>query len=242
MQSQLASKVERVLADFVEAARGAFGDRMTSIVLFGSAAEGRLRLASDVNIILVLTEFAQSDAERLAQSLALARAAVNLRPMFLLASEIPAAAECFAQKFADIARRRRVLCGPDPFAGLVVPRAAVISRLRQVLLNMTMRVRESYAERAGRGDQVARLAAETAGTLRTCASALLELETGVYHAPKEALTLIVQSAGRAEWAEALAQISAIREGTAVAPASASATVAAILEMSAHLRERAEKLK
>jgi len=242
MQSQLASKVERVLADFVEAARGAFGDRLNSIVLFGSAAEGRLRAASDVNIIVVLTQFQQSDAGKLAPSLALARVAVNLKPMFLLAAEIPAAAECFAQKFTDISRRHRVLYGANPFEGLVVPRAALIFRLRQVLLNMAMRLRESYAERAGRSEQLARLAAETSGALRTCASALLELETGVYHAPKEALTIIVQSAGRAEWTQALAQISSIREGNVVAPDAAAATVAAILEMSAHLRERTEKLK
>jgi predicted nucleotidyltransferase len=238
--AQLALRVDRVLEDFVAVALAAFSDRLASVVLFGSAAEGRLRPASDVNVILVLTEFLWADADRLAPSLALARAAVNLQPMFLLATEIPAAAECFAQKFADIRRRRRVLYGRDPFAELSIPRAAEIFRLRQVLLNLTLRLRGSYTERAGRPDQMARLAGETVGALRTSASALLELESGTHRPPKEALALIAESAG--QWTEALAHISAIREHVAVPPEAIEAAVSAILEMTVYLRQRVEKLE
>ena len=240
--SALPGNVDRVLADFVAAARGAFGERLMSVVLFGSAAEGRLRPLSDVNVILVITEFLQSDADRFAPSLAVARAAGRIEPMFLLAAEIAAAAECFAQKFADILRRRRVLFGADPFAGLAVPRDAEIFRLRQVLLNMTLRVRQAYTERAGRGDQIARLAAEMVGTLRTCASALLELETGEYHRPKEALARVAQAAGHPEWEQALAHISAIRERAAVPAEAVVPATFAILEMSAYLRQRVENLR
>src|SRR5258706_4399732 len=168
--------VDRALTDFIAAAKAAFVERLSSVVLFGSAAEGRLRATSDVNLILVLTEFRQSDAESLAPALQIARAAIRLEPMFLLVSEVPMAAECFAQKFADIGRRRRVLHGPDPFANVTIPRAAEIFRLKQVLLNLVLRLRESFTVRAGREDQVALLIADTAGPLRACAATLLELE------------------------------------------------------------------
>jgi predicted nucleotidyltransferase len=39
----LPGDVARVLAEFVDAARGAFGDELVSVVLYGSAAEGALR-------------------------------------------------------------------------------------------------------------------------------------------------------------------------------------------------------
>src|SRR5258708_15989718 len=94
--------VDRALTDFMAAAKAAFGERLLSVVLFGSAAEGRLRATSDVNLIVVLTEFIQGDAERLAPALQIARAAIHLEPMFLLVTEIPMAADCFAQKFSDI--------------------------------------------------------------------------------------------------------------------------------------------
>jgi hypothetical protein len=47
--ANLPPRVQEVLRDFVEAARGAFGPDLRAVVLYGSAAEGRLRATSDVN-------------------------------------------------------------------------------------------------------------------------------------------------------------------------------------------------
>src|SRR5262245_36939851 len=107
----LPGDVARVLADVVEAAREAFADDLVSVVLYGSAAEGALRPTSDVNLILVLHAFDRVKADRFRGSLQVARAAIQLAPMFLLRDEIDGAACDFAQKFADIQRRRRVLFG-----------------------------------------------------------------------------------------------------------------------------------
>jgi predicted nucleotidyltransferase len=241
LPANLPANVDRALTDFVSAAKTAFGDRLSSVVLFGSGAEGRLRATSDVNVILILSAFIADDVDCIVPALNVARAAIRLAPMFLLASEIPVAMECFAQKFADIGRRRRVLYGPDPFAGLAVPRGAEIFRLRQVLLNLTIRLRESYAERAGNPERIAALLAETAGPLRTCAAALLELETGTYHAPKEALQLIVQSSGKPEWLDALTRISEVRERHKSPTEKLVPALFAIFEISEHMRGRAEKL-
>jgi predicted nucleotidyltransferase len=238
----LPETVSQALNDFIAAAKAAFSERLSSVVLFGSAAEGRLRATSDVNLILVLTDFLQNDAEQLAPALKIARAAIHLEPMFLLASEIKLAAECFAQKFSDIARRRRVLHGPDPFANVTIPRAAEIFRLKQVLLNLVLRLRESFAVRAGREDQVAMLVADTAGPLRACAATLLELETGHVHSPKDALDLVAQSSGKAEWQRALNRVSDVREQRAVAAESLTPALFAILEIAGHLRSRAESLR
>jgi hypothetical protein len=57
--------VGQTVAAFVEAPRDAFGDRLISVVLFGSAAEGRLRPTSDVNVIVVLQAFDHDRAARL---------------------------------------------------------------------------------------------------------------------------------------------------------------------------------
>src|SRR5262245_43203743 len=110
--------VERVLVSFVDAAKKAFGGALRSVVLYGSAAENRLRAVSDVNVMLVLKTFDPSAAEALRDEARLARAAVSLRPMFVTESELPDAVELFATKFADVARRHRVLHGVDPFADL----------------------------------------------------------------------------------------------------------------------------
>jgi predicted nucleotidyltransferase len=108
---ELPAAVEQALDAFVEALRETFGERLVSVTLFGSAAEGRLRAASDVNVAVVTRTFTPEDAVRLREPLALAHAAVDLRAMLLRADEVPAAAEAFAAKFADIRRRRFVLAG-----------------------------------------------------------------------------------------------------------------------------------
>jgi predicted nucleotidyltransferase len=239
--ASLPDSVNRALGDLVNAARDAFGDCLASIVLFGSAVEGRLRATSDVNVIVVLTAFQQPQVERFAPALRVARAAIRLQAMFLLASEIPAAVESFAQKFSDIARRRQVLYGPDPFAGLEPPRAATIYRTRQVLLNLILRLRESYAEQIGRDEQIALLLADAAGPLRTCAATLLELETGAANSPKEALDLIVKSNNNSAWLEALNHISEVREQRKVSPATLTPALFTILEIGEHLRRRIEAL-
>jgi predicted nucleotidyltransferase len=114
--ADLPAPVARVLEEVLAAARGALGDDLHAAVLFGSAAEGRLRPTSDVNLIFVLEGFDPVRVEALRGQLSLAQAAVRLAPMFLRRDEVQAAAEAFAQKFADIGRRHRVLLGPDPFA------------------------------------------------------------------------------------------------------------------------------
>src|SRR5205814_1302423 len=98
----LPGNVSRALEAFVEAAKSAFGPDLGAVVLYGSAAEGRLRSTSDVNVICALERFDGAKAAALREAMRLAHAAVRLEAMFLLKSEIPAAAEAFADKFADI--------------------------------------------------------------------------------------------------------------------------------------------
>ena len=98
----LPPEVQKVLDEFVLATRQAFSEQLISIVLFGSAAEGKLRPASDVNLLVAISTFEQSRADRLRQPLRVAESAVQLRPMFLLREEVAVASRVFAPKFADI--------------------------------------------------------------------------------------------------------------------------------------------
>ena len=158
--------VQSVLGDFVTEAQAAFGDDLQSIVLFGSAVEARLRPTSDVNLLLVLRRFERAQAEQLQRPLRVAQAAVRLSPMFLLESELPAAAQAFAVKFDDILHRRALLFGSDPFAQLQIPRAARIARLRQVLLNLKLRLREQFVLRGLREEQLVLAIADATAPLR----------------------------------------------------------------------------
>ncbi len=237
----LPGPVQRVLEDFVGAASSALGGGLRSIVLYGSGAEGKLRATSDVNVMLVLRDFKPERADGLREPLRTAQAAIRLRAMFLLESEVPEAVESFAQKFADLVRRHRVLYGDDPLAGVKIPRPAEIFRLRQVLLNLTLRLRSMYMSRGLREEQLAAVVADAAGPLRSCAATLLELEGRPAPSPKEALAEVAGALSREGTRELLAQISEAREKSVLPAGVAADALLHMIELARYLRERAEKL-
>lgn len=237
--SQLPPDVTRVLDDFVTGARSAFGDTLVAVVLFGSAAENALRPSSDVNVIVVLEAFDPARAERLRPAATIAHAAVNLSAMYLLRDEVPAVAEAFAQKFADVRRRRRVLHGEDVFAGLEIPRRALLTRLDQVLLNLMLRLRAAYVRRGQHEEPLVGIVADVAGPLRTAAASLLELEGQATRSPKEALARLATSFGPG-WATLLDQLTEARART-LDPGDAAAALIRLVELAGLMRERVRAL-
>jgi predicted nucleotidyltransferase len=236
----LPERVERALASFVESAKRELGDHLRAVVLFGSAAEGRLRPTSDVNVVVVLTEFAAERVQELRDALRIAQAEIRLVAMFLLETEIPDAAEAFAVKFHDIQRRRRLLWGGDPFAELAISRAARLCHLRQILLNTQLRTREAYLRRSLRPEQLAMVLAESAGPLRTAAEALLDLEGQPYDSPKDALARVAGSLGDGTFPATLEAISTARETRAL-PEGADQVVFQVLELARRMYARAAAL-
>lgn len=233
--------VAQALGDFVTASREAFGEGLRAVVLYGSAAEGRLRATSDVNVILVLSTFRREDVDRLRAALQAAHAAVRLAPMFLIESEIDPAADAFAAKFTDILRRRRILYGEDPFARLTVPRPAAVARLKQSLLNLALRLRAAYALRSLREEQLALVVADAAGPLRANAATLLDL--GGVRAPsaREALRTVAASFGEEDLRRAMDRLSEARETRALPPGEAAPTLFALIGLAERMRARAERL-
>src|SRR5262245_42827086 len=107
-QLNLPDRIRQVLDGIIEAARRAFGDDLRSIGLYGSAAEGRLRATSDVNVMFVLGRFDEEKADRFREPFRFACAAADVQAMFVLDKEIDLASREFALKFADMQRRHVV--------------------------------------------------------------------------------------------------------------------------------------
>ena len=231
--------VQRVLDGLVTSARDVLGDALRSVILFGSAAEGRMRATSDVNLLFVLRRFDRSvDAFR--EPFRFAQTAANVNAMFVLEDEIDAAAEAFAQKFADIGRRHVVLHGDDVVSHITISRPALVTRLRQVLLNLTLRLREMYVERSLREEQCAIVVAETSGPLRTSAASILELEGRGTMTPKEALETLAPELDP-KFVELLPQLSEARERRALPAGRAAEILYATLELARAMHDRALRI-
>ena len=238
----LPPNVGRVLSGFVEDARHTFAEDLRAVVLYGSAVDGQLRPMSDVNTLLVLSQFEQGKADQFSEPLRLAQTAIRLRTMFLLESEVRPAMASFAVKFGDIIRRHRVLFGADPFANLSITRSDSIVRLKQTLLNLALRLREAYVARGLREEQLVRVIADSAGPLRSCAATLLELEGVVAPSPKEALR---QAAGLLPEGDVHAddvwRISEAREKQVLPAGVPRTTLFHLIELTHSLWARAENL-
>ena len=233
--------VERVLQDLVAMARDALGDTLDAVVLYGSAVEGRLRPGSDVNVIFVLDRFEAGRIEAIGGPVRAAQAAIRLAPMLLLREEIPDAASAFAVKFADIARRHRVLFGRDPFTDLAIPRERLIARLLQVLLNLRLRLRAAYVTRGAFEDQLVSVIASVAPVFRSAAATLRELEGQPRLAAREALTQLVQGLGDPRFADIVAQMSIARQSGVLPPGVPRQGLLTLLDLAASMRERAAHL-
>jgi predicted nucleotidyltransferase len=231
-------RAEQGLAEFVSTAREALGASLVSAVLFGSGAEGRLRASSDVNLIVVLRELDMARLEGLREALRLARAAIRLEVMFVVEAELDELVEAFADKFADVARRRRVLFGADPFAGRMPSRRAQLLRLRQVSLNLVVRMRQRYLLASLREEQALRAVADLSGTLRVVAADLLALAGGPVSSPKDALGHYARELGEVGWLEA---VSAARDQQLLVPGEAARVLLRMLELASHLHARTSAL-
>jgi predicted nucleotidyltransferase len=235
------SQVDIVLGDFMETAKASFGESLRSAILFGSAAEGRLRPSSDVNLMLVLREFVPKEVDGIRESLRTASAAIHLSVMFILENEIAEAAEAFAVKFMDIANRHKVLHGSDPFANLKVSREHTIQRLEQVLVNLHLRLRERYAMTSLREEQLARVIADMAGPVRASAASILGLEGKQEFHPKEALEALVQRIDAKRFQPLLASMSRAREEQYLPPGEAPEVAIALMDLIGEMRKVVEGL-
>lgn len=237
---ELPPQVAAVLDTFLRTAQDVFGPVLRAAVLYGSAAEGRLRATSDVNLILVLATFDKTAVDRLRDAARVAHAAIQLQTMFLLEREIPAAVEAFPQKFSDILRRRRALVGHDPFAGLAISRTAELFHLKQQLVNLVLRLRATYVGCSLREEQLALALAEVIGPLRSCAGTLLALEGSPAASSREALRRIAAGEG-APFTTALTKVAEVRDTRSMLPGDAAPTAFCMMELAGRMYARARRL-
>lgn len=238
---RLPAATEAVLASLVKSATETLREDLSSIVLFGSGAEGRLRPSSDLNLLVVLARFDQSRINAFREPLRLARMSQNAAVGFVLVSELPLFAEAFAVKFDDIQRRHRILHGEDLLAGLSPSREARVQRLRQVVLNLMLRLRERYASLSLRDEQLVSVVVDLAGPLRSIAATLLELEGTPAADGREALRQVVlRELPSSEFL--LEKITEARSSNALPPGSAGPLVLHLMSLVEKIQARSVGLK
>jgi hypothetical protein len=133
--------MEKLLNQLVEKLKGAFGDRLVSVVLYGSAATGdRQEKFSDVNVLCVLSQLSRRELGAGEPIFRWWREQGSPAPLLLTEHEVQTCTDCFAIEFHDIRRGHRLLYGKDVVSQLDIDdsfyRAQVEHDLRAKLLRL----------------------------------------------------------------------------------------------------------
>jgi hypothetical protein len=144
-------------------------------------------------------------------------------------------------KFADIVRRHRVLYGNDPFEHFAVSRRAAIARVQQVLFNLVLRLRASYALESDREERLAHLIADAAGPLRASAAEILDLQGTPASNGRAAFELLARQWSPAKAPMVIVSISQARETRRLEPADTARVYLEVIDLAGHLHRQAAAL-
>lgn len=164
------------LDELVTQLRAAYGTRLNSVVLYGSAATGEhIPKRSDYNVLLLLNEI---DANALASASAVARAwgdAGNPPPMTMTVEEWRGSADVFPMEYADILERHKVLHGTPPFDGVTVSKDDLRLQLEQQVMGKLLQLRQGALLAGMDGKRQAELVAASLSTMMVLFRAVLRL-------------------------------------------------------------------
>ena len=132
---------EKALTQLVEKLCKAYGERLVSVVLYGSAATGDYHARfSDLNVLCVLSQLAPRELAAGGEIFRWWRKLGNPAPLLLAERELADSTDCFAIEFHDIRSYHRLLHGRDVLASIALDdsfyRAQVEHDLRAKLLRL----------------------------------------------------------------------------------------------------------
>lgn len=149
----MANEINKRLAELTAKLERAFGERLLSVVLYGSAAAGELHgKYSDLNVLCVLKKIGPEELRLTEPVIHWWRSLENPSPLFLTEDELHNSTDCFAIEFHDIVECHRVLGGRDVVAGLVIDdsfyRGQVEHELRAKLLRLRQKAGGLLSDKA----------------------------------------------------------------------------------------------
>ena len=179
MNTAVSNDINQRLAGWSEKFAKTLGDFLQSIVLFGGLAKGEfVPEQSDVNILLVLRAI---NLDVLDHAAPLVRQGVldfRLAAMLVTEANLRSSADVFPIKFQDMQRHHKILWGEDPFPKVSITREHVRLRCEQELRNLSLRLRQSYIQRADRPELLQAALNRAVSSLLVNLGVLFELKTG----------------------------------------------------------------
>ncbi len=168
------------LEDLVAQLLKAYGDELTAVVLYGSAAAGEhIAKRSDYNVLVIVRGLS---LDRLRAEAAVARAwrsAGNPPPLTLTGEEWRRSADIFPMEYADILERHRVLHGTPPFDGIRVDREHLRLQVEHEAMGTLIQFRQGILASGGDAKQHIELLANSLSTVMVIFRAVIRLHGNI---------------------------------------------------------------
>jgi Nucleotidyltransferase domain len=157
--------MENLLNQLVDKLTKALGDRLVSVVLYGSAAAGDHHEGfSDLNVLCVLNQVTTSELAQTESVFRWWREKGNPSPLLLSEHEVATSTDCFAIEFHDIKAHHRILRGKDVITSLQVDDSFYRAQVEHDLRAKLLRLRQKASGALSDKDTLRRLMAESIST------------------------------------------------------------------------------
>jgi predicted nucleotidyltransferase len=150
--------MEDKLQELVDRLKHAHGDRLLSVILYGSAASGEHKEHfSDLNVLCVLNRITPAELAAVGPIFEWWRAQGNPPPLLLSEEELRSSTDCFPIEFHDMQERRRVLFGKDLIQDLVIEKTFYRAQVEMELRSKLLRLRQKAADVLSKKPELLRL-------------------------------------------------------------------------------------
>jgi hypothetical protein len=157
--------MDKLLNQLVERLQKAFGERLVSVVLYGSAASGDHHARfSDYNVLCVLSEITPRELGAGTGIFRWWREQGSPAPLLLTESEVATSTDCFPIEFSDMQQYHQVLYGKDVVSTLVVDRCFYRAQVEHDLRAKLLRLRQKASGMLADSDLLRRLLLDSIST------------------------------------------------------------------------------
>ena len=172
----MSDKVEQAIRTLARDLESSLGDRLVSLVLYGSLARGtHVPGRSDVNLLLIVTDASAATLRLAAPALVAWTKAGHQPPLIHTPAEWAASADVYPLEIEDVREAHRVLAGRDPVEGLATKRSDQARELEHHARGVLLRLRGRYSAAAQDGRALGELLVGAVGPVIVCARAALRL-------------------------------------------------------------------
>ena len=168
---------QEVFPEIIGDLKEAYGEKLQSVILYGSGARGGyVPGKSDINFLVVLAADAAGDLEKILPAIPKWRKRAVATPLFMTKAFISASLDVYPVEFLNMKRHYQIVHGEDVLKDLVFDPETLRHQCERELKGKLMLLRTGFLETADRAQDLQRLMAGSITAFLSLFAALLEMK------------------------------------------------------------------